>query len=218
MKIKGIPKKRIEELRNASRCKGVCKSIASKVFWASFAPLIISVVAVIISAQALNTTNIGLIATTRPYLSIESITEEDTGDENVYVLLGVINSGQLPATNVDVTSIRMDKEEWKRTEYIQTPARTYTSGNVTITVSGWIVVTPEPEERRDFPSSIVFYPHKLSRFVIPVSKDKWETSVSTGSVIELRLEYSWGRNDYWYVATYILDTNEEWNISLERGN
>jgi len=218
MKIKGIPKKRIEELHNALCCRGVWKSIASKVFWTSCAPLIISVVAVIISAQALNTANIGLIATTRPYLSIESITEEDNGDGNVYILVGVINLGQLPATNVDVTSIRMDKEEWKGTEYIQTPARTYASDNVTITISGWIIVTPEPEERRDFPSSIVFYPQKLSRFVIPVSRDKWEKSVNTGSVIELKLEYSWGKNDYWYVATYILDTNEEWNISLERGN
>lgn len=189
-----------------------------KVSWKFLAPLLISIAALSISILTWYTANTGLIATTRPYLSVESVTEEDNDDENVYILVGVINLGQLPATNVDVTSIRMDKEEWQRTEYIQTPARTYTSGCVTITVSGWVIVTPDPEERRDFPSSLVFYPQKLRRFVIPVSKDKWETSVHTGSVIELKLEYSWGKNDYWYVATYILDTNGEWNISLERGN
>jgi hypothetical protein len=210
-----------DKIVNDSKSKKAFNILKQKEFWTillSVSAIVISVFTYLNTRDQLHTAQLALEATTRPYLSIESVTEEDNGDENVYILVGVINLGQLPATNVDVTSIRIDKEEWKGTQYIQTPTWIYASDNVTITINGWIIVTPEPPERRDFPSSIVFYPQKLSRFVIPVSRDQWETSVHTGSVIELKLEYSWGKNDYWYVATYLLDTNGEWNISLERGN
>jgi len=160
-----------------------------------------------------------LEATTRPYLSVESVIEKDIGDENVSVLIGVTNLGQLTATGVEVTGILIDKEQWIGTEYIETPTKTYTTvDNVTITVSGIVMTSESPPERRDFPSSIIFYPRKLNTFVMTVSRDKWEKSVNIGSVIELELKYSWGKNDYWYIATSMLDNDEEWKINLERGN
>jgi len=206
----------MEELRSALRRRGVRKSIASKVSWKSSVPLIVSIVAVIISAQALNTANTGLIATTRPYLSIESITEKTMGDEYISALIGVKNFGELPATSVGITEILLDGEQW--VELVETPEVTYTTEDgVTITVSG-ILVQGLPPERRDFPESIIFYPEKLNTFVITVLKDKWELSINTGSVMEIRLNYSWGKHDYWYIATAMLEANGDWSINLERGN
>lgn len=199
------------------KCKRVWKFITSKGICASFVPLIVSVIAVTISALALNTANTGLIATTRPYLSVESI-KEIIGDEYISVLIGVTNYGKLPATGVGVTKILLDGVQWMDADIIETPEEAYTTEDgVTITTSG-IVVWGLPPERRDFPNSIIFYPKKRNTFVVTVSKDKWESSITTGSVMEIKLNYSWGKHDYWYIATSMLEPNGKWNISLERGD
>jgi len=190
----------------------------SKRIWifSSFA-LAVSIAALIISGVGLNTAITGLVATTRPYLSVESLTENTTGDGYVSVMIGVTNYGKLPATGVGVEEILLDGVPWKGTDLIKTPEVTYTIDNVTITVSG-ISVWGLPPEQPDLPNNIIFYPKKHNTFVVTVSEDKWSRSIAPGSVMEIKLDYSWGKYDYWYTAACMLEANGEWSINLERGN
>lgn len=190
----------------------------SKRIWISIAAFGVSILALIISGLGWNTANTGLIATTRPYLSVESLTENSTGDEYVSVMIGVTNYGELPATGVEVDRILLDGVPWWGTDIIGTPEVTYTTeDNVTITTIG-IVVGGLPPEQRDLPNNIIFHPKKHNTFVVTVSKDKWSRSIAPGSVMEIKLDYSWGKYDYWYTAACMLEASGEWSINLERGN
>jgi len=177
----------------------------------------VSILALIVSWVGLNTAITGLVATTRPYLSVESLTENTTGDECVSVMIGVTNYGELPATGVGVEKILLDGVPWLGTDLIKTPGVACTIANVTVTTSG-IVVGGLPPERRDLPNSVIFYPKKHNTFVLTVSEDKWSKSIAPGSVMEIKLDYSWGKYDYWYTAACMLGANGEWSINLERGN
>jgi hypothetical protein len=212
--------KRIKDVTNK-----VIGSLKKKEIWVAVA-YIVPIAMLLVSWSNLNTAKSqyeiaksSLEATTRPYLSVENVTEKDVNDEVVSISIGVTNLGQLPATGVEITSIIMDKEQWIGTEYIETPTQTFTTeDNITITYGGIVVTLESPPEKRDFPSSIIFYPNKRNTFVMTVSRDKWERSVKVGSVIELKLDYSCANKDYWYIATSMLETNAEWKIVLERGN
>lgn len=190
----------------------------SKRIWIfSSLAFVVSIAALIISGVGLNTATTGLIATTRPYLSVDSLTENTTGDGCVSVMIGVTNYGELPATAVEVDKILLDGVPWMGTDLIKTPGVAQRIANVTVTTSG-IVVSGSPPEQRDLPNSVIFYPKKHNTFVVTVSEDKWSRSIAPGSVMEIKLNYSWGKYAYWYTAACMLGANGEWNINLERGN
>ena len=204
--------KKTKKFAGRSRLREVWKSINAN---AALITALISIVAVIISIRALVTANTGLVATTRPYLSAESITQETIDDSHIRILIRVRNYGRLPAS-VREGKLLLDGEQW--VDIIETPEVTHTSEDgVTITASGMVMWPGSPPEEA-LPQDIVFYPDKESILVVRVLKDKWDRSIKAGSVIEVRLEYAWGRHDYWYMATSMVAANGEWNISLERGN
>ena len=192
---------------------------SKKTGWKSHAPLLIpiliSIAALVVSVQTWHTANVGLIATTRPYLSVESITENTIHDDYISILTEVKNYGTLPAS-LRGGKLLLDGEQW--VDVIETPEVVHTfEDGVTVTVSG-IVMWPGSPPEQDFPDNIVFYPEKSNKLVIRVLKDKWERSISAGSVIEICLNYKWGKHDYWYTGTSVLGESGEWNMVLERGN
>ena len=178
-------------------------------------PILISIAALAVSFKTWHTANVGLIATTRPYLSVESITETTVHNDYVSILTEVKNYGKLPASLRGV-KLLLDGEQW--VDVVETPEVVHRLGEgVTVTGSG-IVMWPGSPPEQDFPGNIVFYPEKANKLVIRVLKDKWDRSISVGSVIEICLNYTWGKHDYWYIGTSVLEESGEWNLVLERGN
>ena len=114
-------------------------------------------------------------ARTQPHLAIESASvEQDNGA--IYVVLGILNTGEVPVTNLDVVKMRMGGTWLSSGPYVYAP------------------------EYHDFPIDLVFLPGRCNHIPIHVENDIWDASFREGKAIEIELTYVWEGTTYYYVA------------------
>ena len=179
--------------------------------------LIVAIFSLIYTTVQVSIARADLEARTRPYLSIENIGVNDTGEDWISIMIGINNLGEIPVTRVQLGRILMGGEQIAWTDgqpYEDYPAINYTTGEgVTITTSGGILIAPG---RSDFPSDMIFFPRKLNTVEVPVYGTTWRATITEGSVMDIGLTYFWGDRQYEYVATAVL-ADGEWRVILERG-
>ena len=122
-----------------------------------------------------NTIKADYEARTQPHLAIEGVSlERDT--DRVYVVIGIVNTGEVPVTNLGLVQMRMGGTWLSSGPYVYAP------------------------EYHDFPSDLVFLPGRCNRIPIPVERAIWDESFWEGKVIEIELTYVWEGTTYYYVA------------------
>lgn len=179
--------------------------------------LVVSAIALVFVARTAHIAKSEFEAKNRPYLSIQDIcVMNEQQNRWLDIVIEVVNRGEVPAMKVTLKEIVMGGERiaWMSDYDEDYPPITYTTGNITITSGGIII----PPQRRDFPSEIIFFPDQVNKIVVPAHRTTWETTISEGSIMDIGLSYSWGDKDFWYVATAILEKENQWSINLHRGN
>jgi hypothetical protein len=160
-----------------------------------------------------------LEARTRPYLSIEKIALNNTGDGWISTNITINNLGEIPATRVQFGEICLNGTKIAGTSQPgkDYPARvhTYTTeGGVTITYTeGRLVVAPMC---LGLPYDVIFFPQKPTTIELLTCGSVQESAITEGTVIDIGLNYSWGDKQYEYVATAVM-SDGEWRVILERG-
>jgi len=157
-----------------------------------------------------------LEARTRPYLSIQKIGLNNTGDGWISTDITINNLGEIPATRVQFGGISLDGEPiagitQPDKDY---PARVHTTEDgVTITTTGGLVVTPM---HSGLPYDMIFFPQKPNTIELLTCGSIQTSAITEGSVIDIGLNYSWGDRQYECVATAVM-SDGEWRVILERG-
>ena len=158
-----------------------------------------------------------LEARTRPYLSIERIGLNNTGDGWISTNITINNLGEIPATRVQFGAISLNGTKMAGTSQPDKdyPARVYTTEDgVTITYSGGLVVTPMYS---GLPYDMMFFPQKPNTIELLTLGSIRTSAITEGSVMDIALNYSWGDKQYEYVATAVMSEGE-WKVILERGD
>jgi len=156
-----------------------------------------------------------LEARTRPYLSIEKIGLNNTGDGWISTNITINNLGEIPATRVRLGGVYLDGNPIALSSR---PAEDYpvivhTIGDgVNITINRTLVVS-----YADLPDDMIFFPQKPTTITLPVSGSIRESAITEGSIIDIELKYAWGDRQYWYMATVMLSEGQ-WKVILERGD
>jgi len=146
-------------------------------------------------------------ATFRPSLCVENITTQDANGSSLDILISVKNYGQVPATPAHLQVIigGADIEYHEKTG-------TYT---FIYTSNGTYVV---PLLRGNYPPDLIFFPGKEELITVPsVHKPTYEDTVSATKVMYVALQYSSGRDQYYYIAQAALQ-NGTWKVTEHRGN
>ncbi|MCJ7791125.1 MAG: hypothetical protein MUP49_01720 [Dehalococcoidia bacterium] len=178
--------------------------------------LIFTAVQVSIARSELEIARADLEARTRPYLSIEKIGLNNTGDGWISTNITINNLGEIPATRVQFGDISLNGTKMAGTSQPDKdyPARVYTTEDgVTITYSGGLVVTPMYS---GLPYDMMFFPQKPNTIELLTLGSVQTSAITEGSVIDIGLNYSWGDKQYEYVATAVM-SDGEWRVILERG-
>jgi hypothetical protein len=192
-------------------------SLKNTAYIVAIVTLIITAVQASLARSELEVSRADLESRIRPYLSIESIGVNDTGEDLISIMVGINNFGEIPATSVQLGEILMGGEQiaWSSEPNEDYPAKNYTTEEgVTIIVREGLVVAPMYS---DFPDDMIFFPQKLTAVEMLVSGSIWRSTITDGSIIDIGLTYSWGDRQYWYVATVML-SHGEWKVILERGD
>jgi len=158
-----------------------------------------------------------LEARTRPYLSIQKIGLNNTGDGWISTDITINNLGEIPATRVQFGAISLNGTKMAGTSQPDKdyPARVYTTEDgVTITYSGGLVVTPMYS---GLPYDMMFFPQKPNTIELLTLGSIRTSAITEGSVMDIALNYSWGDKQYEYVATAVMSEGE-WKVILERGD
>lgn len=156
-----------------------------------------------------------LEARTRPYLSIENIGLNDTGEGWISINITINNLGEIPATRVRLGGAYLDGNPIALSSR---PAEDYpvivhtTGDGVNITINRTLVVS-----YADLPDDMIFFPQKPTTITLPVSGSLRESAITDGSIIDIELKYAWGDRQYWYMATVMLSEGQ-WKVILERGD
>jgi hypothetical protein len=156
-------------------------------------------------------------ATTRPYLSIERIALDNTGDGWISTNITINNLGETPATRVQFGEISLNGTKIAGTSQSDKdyPARVYTTEDgVTITYSGGLVVTPVFS---GLWYNMIFFPEKPTTLELLTLGSVQTSLITEETVIEIGLKYSWGDKQYEYVAAAVMSEGE-WKIGGERGD
>jgi hypothetical protein len=186
------------------------------------AAYIVAIVALTITAvqaslakSELELSKADLEARTRPYLSIENIGLNDTGEGWISINITINNLGEIPATRVRLGGVYLDGNPIALSSR---PAEDYpvivhTIGDgVNITINRTLVVS-----YADLPDDMIFFPQKPTTITLPVSGSIRESAITDGSIIDIELKYAWGDRQYWYMATVMLSEGQ-WKVILERGD
>jgi hypothetical protein len=167
--------------------------------------------------SALEVSRADLEARIRPYLSIENIGLNNTGDGWISTNITINNLGETPATHVQFGEISLNgtKIAVNRQPDEDYPVRVYeTQDGVTITITEHLVVTPEC---LGLPDDMMFFPQKPTTIELLTCGSVQESAITEGTVIDIGLNYSWGDKQYEYVATAVM-SDGEWKVILERGD
>ena len=178
--------------------------------------LIVAIFALVYTTLQVSIARADLEARTRPYLSIEKIGLNNTGDGWISTNITINNLGEIPATRVQFGEISLDGQpiagiSQPDKDY---PARVHTiEDGVTITAGG-LVVTPM---HSGLPYDMIFFPQKPNTIELLTCGSIRTSAITEGTVIGIGLNYSWGDKQYEYVATAVM-SDGEWRVILERGN
>lgn len=170
-----------------------------------------------IATSELKVSRADLEARTRPYLSIERIGLNNTGDGWISTTMTINNRGEIPATRVRFGDILLNGTKIAGTgqpdkDY---PARVHTTEDgVTVTAEG-LVVTPT---HLGPPDDMIFFPQKPTMVEILTLGSVQESAITEGTTLRIGFDYSWGDRQYEYVASALWSESErEWKVVLERG-
>lgn len=157
-----------------------------------------------------------LEASTRPYLSIEKIGLNNTGDGWISTNITINNLGDIPATRVQFGEISLNGTKIAGTSQPDKdyPTRVYaTEDGVTITTGGLVVIPMHS----GLPDDMIFFPQKPNTIELLTCGSIRTSAITKGTVIGIGLNYSWGDKQYEYVATAVM-SDGEWRVILERGD
>ena len=194
----------------------IATSIAAIVLLISaIATLAYTNIQVSIARSGLEMARADLEARTRPYLSIENIGLNDTGEGWISINITINNLGEIPATRVQLGEISVDGTQIAGSSQ---PAEDYpvrihtTEDGVTIAITEGLVVA-----YANLPDDMIFFPQKPNTIKKLVPGSIRKSAITDGSVMDIELKYSWGDRQYWYVATVMLSEGE-WKVISERGD
>lgn len=179
--------------------------------------LIVAIFSLIYTTVQVSIARADLEARTRPYLSIEKIGLNNTGDGWISTNITINNLGEIPATRVQFGEISLDGE---RIAGISQPDKDYPvrvhtiEDGVTITITGGLVVIPM---HSGLPYDMIFFPQKPNTIELLTCGSIRTSAITEGSVLDIGLNYSWGDRQYEYVATAVM-SDGEWRVILERGD
>jgi len=146
-------------------------------------------------------------ATYRPYLAVENITTQSENGSSLSILIDVKNYGQVPATKVNLekvviggASIHYDPE---------TGVYTFTY----ISDGAYVV----PLVGQNYPPDLLFFPNREQLITVSVDKPTYDATVLETQVMHVALLYSFGLDQYYYVAKATLQ-NDAWEVIEDRGN
>ena len=167
-------------------------------------------------------------ASFRPSLGVENIATQEGNNSSLDILIDVKNYGQVPATKVDLEKVIIGGADMQYDEKTKTYTFTYTSNGpesppkttttdnstgVSITSSGYVV----PLINENYPPDVIFFPGKDQVIIATVDKPTYQATVSETKVMYIALEYSWGLDQYYYVAKATLQ-DDTWKVIQNRGN
>jgi hypothetical protein len=168
-------------------------------------------------------------ARSRPYLAVNDNETQKGIGSSLSILIGVRNYGQTPATKVDLQEVIIGGADVKYDEKTGTYTFTYTSRvtddapkttttdsntGVSITSSGkYLTALIE----KDYPPDFIFFPDSEQVIIATVDDSIYQGTVSQTNVMHVALFYSWGSQQYYYVAKATLQDGE-WKVDEHKGN
>lgn len=165
--------------------------------------------------SALEVSRADLEARTRPYLSIEKVGVNNTGDGWIATDITINNLGEMPATRVNFGDILLDGTKIAGTEPdIDYPTWVYTTEDgVTITGGGLVTIPPHSGP----PDDMMLFPQKPTTIAVLTLGSVEYSAITEGSILEIGLDYSWGDRQYECMAT-ALWSEGEWKVKFQTGD
>jgi hypothetical protein len=181
--------------------------------------LVVAIFSLVYTTFQVGIAKADLEARSRPYLSIEKIAVNNTGDGWISTNVTINNLGEIPATRVQFGEISLNGTKIAGTSQPDKdyPARVYTyttEDGFTITMTTQLVVAPMYS---GLPYDVIFFPQKPTTIELLTCGSVQESAITEGTAIDISLNYSWGEKQYEYVATAVM-SDGEWKIILERGD
>jgi len=178
--------------------------------------LIFTAFQVSFAKSALEVSRADLESRTRPYLSVEKIGLNNTGDGWISTNITINNLGEIPATRVQFGDIFLNGTKIAGTSQPDKgyPARVHTTEDGVTVTGGGLVVTPT---HLGPPDDMIFFPQKTTTVEVLTLGSIQESAITEGTTMKIGLNYSWGDRQYEYVAT-ALWSEGGWKVVLERGD
>jgi len=159
-----------------------------------------------------------LEARTRPYLSIEKIGLNNTGDGWISTNITINNLGEIPATRVNFGDILLNGTKIAGTSEpdIDYPAWVYTTEEgVTVTGGGLVTIPPHSGP----PNDMMLFPQKTTTIEVLTLGSVQYSAITEGSILKIGLDYFWGDRQYECMATALWSESEgEWKVILQTGD
>jgi len=167
-------------------------------------------------------------ARTRPYLAVENIEINESTGSFIDILINVKNYGQSPATGVYLdqvviggADVKYDEETGRYTftytgsdtENPQERSTTDNDTDISVTPSGGYVTALI---EKDYAPDLIFFPGREQVLPATVHKPTYQATVLETRVMHILIEYSWGSEQYYYVAKATLQDNV-WKVIQDRG-
>jgi len=209
-----------DELKRLGLVRRVWRSKASNwlrntAYGVAIVTLIFTATQVGLAKSALEVSRADLEARTRPYLSIEKVGVNNTGDGWISTNITINNLGEMPATHVNFGDVLLNGAKIAGTEPdIDYPTWVYTTEDgVTITGGGLVTIPPHSGP----PTDMMLFPQKPTTIGVLTLGSVQYSAITEGSILEIGLDYSWGDRQYECMAT-ALWSEGEWKVILQTGD
>jgi len=169
---------------------GISSTLNKCVAYAQIATSVLLLGTVIFAGLAYINARSDYEARNRPYLAIEEIAfYEDTG-KSVILVVGIMNYGQQPATNINLGQLSVQ----------------------TVSDTPWRDIAFVMIKNTE---NTLILPTRPNRTLVEIDKSDYENVILKSNILKFRFEYMLGSKEYWYEADARLQNNGDWIIESE---